>query len=94
MPPNCYMFCEHQNNCSTSPMLFSNYFHALLVSSYVGEQNAYRPDDYNCSFPAMISDWRKKFYFGSGFETSPLFPFGFVQVQAPRVRETKYCLMH
>ena len=68
---------------------FSSHLRVPLACSYVGEQNAHRPDNYNCSFPAMISDWRKKFYFGSDFETSPIFPFGFVQVQTSKVRETK-----
>ena len=35
-------------------------------------------DLYNCTFPAMIDDWRKRFRQSSG--TSSLFPFGFVQV--------------
>ena len=60
----------------------------VICSICVGEANGGRPDSYNCSFPALISDWRKKFYFGSDFETSPIFPFGFVQVQTSRVHET------
>ena len=34
---------------------------------------------YNCTFPAMIDDWRKKFHKSSG--TTAFFPFGFVQVK-------------
>jgi len=34
---------------------------------------------YNCTFPAMIDDWRKKFHASS--DTDDLFPFGFVQVR-------------
>jgi len=50
----------------------------LLVS---GEANAnYNRDKYNCTFPAMIDDWRMAFHEGSGGQTAPDFPFGFVQV--------------
>ena len=34
---------------------------------------------YNCTFPAMIDDWRLRFSAASG-QTKPDFPFGFVQV--------------
>ena len=37
------------------------------------------PDTYNCTFPAMIDDWRGKWKNASSY-TDPLFPFGFVQV--------------
>ena len=33
---------------------------------------------YNCTFPAMIDDWRKKFHQSGG--STAYFPFGFVQV--------------
>lgn len=46
-----------------------------------GEANAdYHQDKYNCSFPAMIDDWRMAFHQGSGSQTAEDFPFGFVQV--------------
>ena len=55
------------------PSFFSRLF------SCIGEANANKNMDlYNCTFPAMIDDWRKKFRQSSG--TSSLFPFGFVQV--------------
>lgn len=46
-----------------------------------GEANsAYNRDKYNCTFPAMIDDWRMAFHQGSGGQTALDFPFGFVQV--------------
>lgn len=46
-----------------------------------GEANTfYHQDNYNCSFPAMIDDWRMAFHKGSGGQTALDFPFGFVQV--------------
>ncbi|KAL1256669.1 hypothetical protein QQF64_012214 [Cirrhinus molitorella] len=48
---------------------------------YQGEDNAnYNRDKYNCSFPMMIDDWRMAFHKGSGGQTAPDFPFGFVQL--------------
>uniref|UniRef100_A0A7N6ADK2 Sialate O-acetylesterase domain-containing protein n=1 Tax=Anabas testudineus TaxID=64144 RepID=A0A7N6ADK2_ANATE len=48
---------------------------------YQGEANAdYHQDKYNCSFPAMIDDWRMAFHQGSGSQTAEDFPFGFVQL--------------
>ncbi|XP_036392176.1 sialate O-acetylesterase-like isoform X1 [Megalops cyprinoides] len=48
---------------------------------YQGEDNtAYHQDKYTCSFPAMIDDWRMSFHEGSGGQTPPDFPFGFVQL--------------
>ncbi|CAH1799415.1 unnamed protein product, partial [Owenia fusiformis] len=51
---------------------------------YQGEANAKRPDNYNCTFPAMIDDWRGWFYAGTHRITDPLFPFGFVQLGPSR----------
>ncbi|XP_071113719.1 sialate O-acetylesterase-like [Haliotis cracherodii] len=53
---------------------------------YQGESNDKPPSSmnrYNCTFPAMIDDWRDRFHHGSVGQTNPLFPFGFVQL-APR----------
>lgn len=47
---------------------------------YQGEQNSGAPIPYRCQFPAMISDWRKKFVGGNNF------PFLFVQL-APWVSD-------
>ncbi|XP_033119616.1 sialate O-acetylesterase-like [Anneissia japonica] len=47
---------------------------------YQGEANANAPNTYNCTFPAMIDDWRAKWYMGTGGLTNKQFPFGFVQL--------------
>ncbi|XP_065890232.1 sialate O-acetylesterase-like isoform X1 [Dysidea avara] len=47
---------------------------------YQGESNAIKPDTYDCTFPAMIDDWRAKWYEGSHGNTNQMFPFGFVQI--------------
>lgn len=47
---------------------------------YQGEANAAAPFTYNCTFPAMIDDWRSKWFYGTDKLTDPEFPFGFVQV--------------
>ncbi|MGH0157548.1 UNVERIFIED_CONTAM: hypothetical protein FKN15_033858 [Acipenser sinensis] len=48
---------------------------------YQGEDNTnYNLDLYNCTFPAMIDDWRLSFHQGSAGQTSAVFPFGFVQI--------------
>ena len=47
---------------------------------YQGEANSNAPDTYNCTFPAMIDDWRQKWFLGSDGNTNKTFPFGFVQV--------------
>ena len=44
-----------------------------------GEADTVR-SNYNCTFPAMISDWRSKFLTGTKQQTDPFFPFGFVQL--------------
>lgn len=55
--------------------------HVTDVLTLSGEDNAaYHQDKYNCSFPAMIDDWRMAFHQGSGGQTAIDFPFGFVQV--------------
>ena len=47
---------------------------------YQGEANADAPYTYNCTFPAMIDDWRSKWFYGTDKLTDLEFPFGFVQV--------------
>jgi len=42
---------------------------------YQGEANSGDPYSYNCSFPAMIDDWRAQFHAANN-ETAPIFPFG------------------
>nr|AAH84103.1 LOC495015 protein [Xenopus laevis] len=48
---------------------------------YQGEQNTGTNTDlYNCTFPALIEDWRLSFYEGTNGQTDRHFPFGFVQL--------------
>ncbi|XP_040902845.1 sialate O-acetylesterase [Toxotes jaculatrix] len=68
-------------------VLWNSMIHPLLNMTikgaiwYQGEENAgYHQDKYNCSFPAMIDDWRMAFHLGSGGQTAKDFPFGFVQL--------------
>ncbi|KAF1436287.1 Sialate O-acetylesterase, partial [Spheniscus mendiculus] len=50
-----------------------------------GEANAFlHTDRYNCTFPALIADWRWAFHVGSAGQTEPLLPFGFVQLSTYR----------
>ena len=49
---------------------------------YQGETNALlNSNPYKCMFPAMIDDWRAKWYEGTRGNTDKVFPFGFVQVR-------------
>jgi len=45
-----------------------------------GIRYAGHPGTYNCTFPAMIDDWRAKWIEGTHKNTDETFPFGFVQV--------------
>jgi sialate O-acetylesterase len=46
---------------------------------YQGSSNLnYNLDYYNCTFPALINDWRVKWYAGTNGSTQPDFSFGFV----------------
>ncbi|XP_072094609.1 sialate O-acetylesterase [Mobula birostris] len=48
---------------------------------YQGEANAaWHNTEYNCTFPAMIEDWRETFHQGSEGSIEINFPFGFVQL--------------
>ncbi|KAM6173572.1 sialate O-acetylesterase [Erethizon dorsatum] len=50
---------------------------------YQGESNIYYNKDlYNCTFPALIEDWRQTFHRGSQGQTERFFPFGFVQLSS------------
>ncbi|KAM9221295.1 sialate O-acetylesterase isoform 1-T2 [Dugong dugon] len=50
---------------------------------YQGESNTnYNMDLYNCTFPALIEDWRQAFHQGSQGQTERFFPFGFVQLSS------------
>ncbi|XP_065425101.1 sialate O-acetylesterase isoform X1 [Chrysemys picta bellii] len=74
-----------------SSVLWNAMIHPLLNMSltgviwYQGEANALvNTDLYNCTFPALIADWRRTFHAGSEGQTQPLFPFGFVQLSTFR----------
>ncbi|XP_061574872.1 sialate O-acetylesterase [Cololabis saira] len=65
-------------NAMIHPLLKMTIYGAIW---YQGEENAYHHQDkYNCTFPAMIDDWRMAFHQGSGGQTALDFPFGFVQL--------------
>ena len=53
---------------------------------YQGESDATHPggsvDCYNCTFPAMVNDWRSKFHRSTNGETDARFPFGVVQLNS------------
>ncbi|CAM9827902.1 unnamed protein product [Bubo scandiacus] len=50
-----------------------------------GEANTFlHTDQYNCTFPALIADWRRAFHAGSVGQTELLLPFGFVQLSTYR----------
>ncbi|KAJ6658674.1 hypothetical protein lerEdw1_019834 [Lerista edwardsae] len=56
---------------------------------YQGETNTEMNTDlYNCTFPALIEDWRKTFHDGSAGQTKRFFPFGFVQLSTGQHEET------
>ncbi|KAK7160077.1 hypothetical protein R3I93_007894 [Phoxinus phoxinus] len=70
-----------------SSVLWNAMIHPLLNMTitgaiwYQGEANTgYNRDEYNCTFPAMIDDWRMAFHEGSDGQTALDFPFGFVQL--------------
>ncbi|XP_029571407.1 sialate O-acetylesterase isoform X1 [Salmo trutta] len=75
----------------THSVLWNAMIHPLLNMTikgaiwYQGEANTdYNQKKYSCSFPSMIDDWRMAFHQSSGRQTSPDFPFGFVQVSTYR----------
>ncbi|XP_027733381.1 sialate O-acetylesterase isoform X2 [Vombatus ursinus] len=78
-------------------ILWNSMIHPLLnmtlkgVVWYQGENNAnYNTDLYNCTFPALIEDWRQAFHNGSQGQTQRLFPFGFVQLSTTMSKEEDY----
>jgi sialate O-acetylesterase len=60
--------------------------HTIPSQPHEGEADAGHPggeyDGYNCTFPAMIQDWRSRWSDGTTGETSGTFPFGFVQLNS------------
>ncbi|NXY51037.1 SIAE acetylesterase, partial [Ceuthmochares aereus] len=78
---------QHLSGPQTPSVLWNAMIHPLLnmtlrgVAWYQGEANAFlNTDRYNCTFPALIDDWRWAFHTGSAGQTEPLLPFGFVQL--------------
>ncbi|XP_025099666.1 sialate O-acetylesterase-like [Pomacea canaliculata] len=73
-------------NSMVYPLLKMTIFGAIW---YQGESDSDKPTmpHYNCTFPAMIDDWRAKFSEQSG--TSPIFPFGFVQLAPDRSSDVR-----
>ncbi|XP_075630885.1 sialate O-acetylesterase isoform X2 [Balearica regulorum gibbericeps] len=81
----------HLSGPQTPSVLWNAMIHPLLnmtlrgVAWYQGEANAFlHTDRYNCTFPALIADWRHAFHAGSAGQTEPLLPFGFVQLSSYR----------
>ncbi|NXX55356.1 SIAE acetylesterase, partial [Scopus umbretta] len=82
---------RHLSGPQTPSVLWNAMIHPLLnmtlrgVAWYQGEANAFlHTDQYNCTFPALIADWRRAFHAGSAGQTEPLLPFGFVQLSTYR----------
>ncbi|NWU82123.1 SIAE acetylesterase, partial [Onychorhynchus coronatus] len=83
---------RHLSGPQTPSVLWNAMIHPLLnmtlrgIAWYQGEPaNAFlHTDQYNCTFPALIADWRRAFHAGSAGQTEPLLPFGFVQLSTYR----------
>ncbi|XP_071824348.1 sialate O-acetylesterase-like isoform X2 [Apostichopus japonicus] len=86
---------------SGDSILWNAMIHPMLnftikgVLWYQGEANSAESDRYACLFPAMINDWRRKWYEGTGGNTEVAFPFGFVQLCTSNVpfNDTDYPLI-
>ncbi|XP_042656554.1 LOW QUALITY PROTEIN: sialate O-acetylesterase [Tyto alba] len=81
----------HLTGPQTPSVLWNAMIHPLLnmtlrgIAWYQGEANAFlHTDRYNCTFPALITDWRRAFHTGSAGQTELLLPFGFVQLSTYR----------
>ncbi|XP_044057717.1 sialate O-acetylesterase isoform X2 [Siniperca chuatsi] len=86
---------QNKNGPKENSVLWNAMIHPLLNMTikgalwYQGEENAdYHQEQYNCSFPAMIDDWRMAFHQGSGGQTAHDFPFGFVQLSTYKKAST------
>jgi sialate O-acetylesterase len=67
-------------NAMVNPLLGMTIYGAIW---YQGEADAIvtvMMNRYNCTFPTMITDWRKNFNKFSNGQTNASFPFGFVQL--------------
>jgi len=74
-----------ESNPNRNSVLYNAMIHPLIRLSikgalwYQGEANGgYNRDQYQCTFPAMISEWRK--LWSTSTPTSGSFPFGFMQL--------------
>ncbi|XP_034023873.1 sialate O-acetylesterase [Thalassophryne amazonica] len=83
----CGLELPNDTSNEVNSVLWNSMIHPLVNMTlkgaiwYQGESNAiYNRDNYSCSFPAMIDDWRMTFHQGSGEQTAKEFPFGFVQL--------------
>ncbi|NXS97771.1 SIAE acetylesterase, partial [Jacana jacana] len=81
----------HLSGPQTPSVLWNAMIHPLLsmtlrgVAWYQGEANTLLHRDlYNCTFPALVADWRWAFHAASAGQTQPLLPFGFVQLSTYR----------
>ncbi|XP_068023370.1 sialate O-acetylesterase isoform X1 [Melanerpes formicivorus] len=75
----------------TPSVLWNAMIHPLLrmalrgLAWYQGEANAFlHREQYSCSFPALIADWRRAAHAASAGQSQPLLPFGFVQLSTYR----------
>ncbi|XP_044137907.1 sialate O-acetylesterase [Bufo gargarizans] len=82
-----YEFTDTVTGPCDYSVLWNAMIHPLLNMTikgaiwYQGEQNTgMNTNLYNCTFPALIQDWRRSFHEGSMGQTDPNFPFGFVQL--------------
>ncbi|XP_061137675.1 sialate O-acetylesterase-like isoform X1 [Syngnathus typhle] len=86
---------KYSSSQTDNSVLWNAMIHPLLNMTikgalwYQGERNSnYHQNEYNCSFPAMIDDWRMAFHLGSGGQTAMDFPFGFVQLSTDKKGST------
>ena len=77
-----YRLAAQVNTLSHGTHRFSLSLACQLRAQYgTRESNAHSPDKYNCTFPAMVRDWRRKWSLGTSGHIEKEFLFGFVQVQ-------------
>lgn len=67
----------HLFNAMISPLL--NHTIAGVIW-WQGESNGGAPVPYGCQMPALVADWRQKWFAGSDGRTASDFPFGVVQL--------------
>ncbi|XP_060160206.1 sialate O-acetylesterase isoform X3 [Globicephala melas] len=89
VPRQGFMPSDLETGPSEYSVLWNAMIHPLRnmtlkgVIWYQGESNVnFNRDLYNCTFPALIEDWRQTFHDGSQGQTERFFPFGFVQLSS------------